>query len=112
MDNEVRSSLKAIYMPPIDVVVEGADNVNPKPEHEKIYKLWCDNSLKAELQVVDLRNKEIAATWDEAVDLRPLPEQYKRAMVRTHYPSDDFESEDVVGLDGNGEIEIIDEGSR
>jgi len=112
MESEVRSALEAVYMPPVDVVVIGADNADPSPEHLAIYRQWCDDTLKVKLQAVNARNEEIAAGWDEERDLRPLPDNYKRPMVRTHYPFDDFESEDVVGLDANGNIEIIDEGSR
>lgn len=112
MDSEVRSALKTIYLPPLNVVVEGASNTNPTPEHEAIYKEWCDNTIKMELQAIDRRNKEVAESWDEAIDLRPLPEIYNRPMVRTHYPIDDFESEDVVGLDKDGNLVVLDEGSR
>ena len=38
------------------------------------------------------------------------PEWLARPMLRTHYPQDTTESEDIVGLDGDGEIVVLDSG--
>lgn len=112
MDIETRAALQVLFLPPLSTVIDGADDLNPSEEDMAAYQAWCDARIREELAATERSNAKVAAVWDETVERRPLPDNYKRAMIRTHYPLDERDSEDVVGLDKDGNIEIIDEGIR
>lgn len=110
MDIETRAALQVLVLPPIDSVVFGV-SANPTEDEKATYQRWCDARIREELNTIEFNNSKVVKAWDETVERRPLPDNYKRAMLRTHYPYDDTRSEDVVGLDDAGNVEVIDEGN-
>lgn len=111
ISEEVRSGLPTIFLPPIDVVVPGANVSDPSDEHDIEYNAWCNEKIKQALKQQADDNAKRRENWDEEA-FGPTPEYIKNTMVRTRYPADDFESEDVVALDSDGEIVVLDAGSR
>ena len=111
IDMETRAGLPDLVLPPHDVVIPGADNVFPSDEDDIAYNQWCNETIKNRLEEVRKANESERAGWDEA-RFGPVPARLERPMIRTHYPDDDFESEDVVSLDDDGNIIVLDAGDR
>lgn len=117
VSKEVRDGLQTIFLPPIDVVVPGADPHQPTDEHDMAYNAWCNKRILEELKKKDEENQSRIANLRGATnmlaeDREALIESLKVPMARTRYPSDDFDSEDIVSLNRDGEIVVLDAGSR
>lgn len=114
ISEEVRSGLPTIFLPPIDVVVPGANVNDPSDEHDIEYNAWCNEQIKTALAIQEKENAKRRNAWVE--DFGPMPEYVKIAMIMTQYPSDTLDagndSRDVVTLDRDGEIVVIDSGVR
>ncbi len=115
ISEEVRSGLPTIFLPPIDVVVPGANVSDPSDEHDIEYNAWCNEKIKQALKQQEDDNANRREGWDEEA-FGPIPEYIKTTMVMTEYPGDTKssgnDSRDVVSLDRNGEIIVLDSGVR
>lgn len=109
ISKETRAGIRCVYLPPHDVVVSDVDMNNISDEQDIEYNAWCTNEIKRVLAEIEADNVHRRNNWPEGEE---LPEYVKTSMARTHYPADDFESEDVVALDRDGEIVVLDSGSR
>lgn len=109
ISKETRAGVRCVYLPPHDVVLPGIDMKAITDEQDKAYNAWCTSEIKNQLVSVKAENDVRRANWPADME---MPEYVAKDMVRTHYPKDDFESEDVVSLDRSGEIVVLDAGSR
>ena len=114
ISEEVRSGLPTIFLPPIDVVVPGANVNDPSDEHDIEYNSWCNEQIKTALANQEEENTKRREAWVE--DFGPMPDYVKNTMVMTQYPGDTLDtgndSRDVVALDRDGEIVVLDSGVR
>lgn len=89
MDKEERDSLPVLILPKHSDVTPGADNDAPTDEQDIAYNTHCIFLIKE--------------------NLRELGEGGK---LRTRYPYDTPDSEDVVTLDRDGDIVVLDMGTN
>lgn len=108
----VRDNLTTLFLPPHDVLVPGANNDDPSDEHDIEYNRLCNEMIIARLRDIEKSNAIVDDARREELEKAELGAMLERPMIRTRYPKDDFDSEDVVSLDGEGNIEVLDAGSR
>lgn len=114
IDNKTRGMLETLYLPPIDVIVPDVNILDPTDDEDIAYNAACNERIKERLAAITIRNEAALAdpaTVERLTDAGVIA-AYERPMIRTHYPADDFESEDIVSLDENGEIVVLDAGER
>lgn len=115
IDEKTRAGLRTVFLPPHDVVVPGADNVNPTDEDDIRYNEWCTQQIKQALNDVKAENEKRLKWFEDHPD-QEIPEYLEKPMVMTQYPRDTVErgndSRDVVSLDRDGEVVVLDSGVR
>lgn len=84
-----RDSLPVLFLPKHSDVTPGADDDAPTDEQDIAYNTHCILLIKENLRA-----------------------HGEGAKIRTHYPYDDADSEDIVTLDREGEIVVLDSGTR
>ncbi|QLF84357.1 hypothetical protein SEA_KARATE_33 [Microbacterium phage Karate] len=109
ISEETRYGIRCVYLPTYEIALPGVDPENPSDAQKAAYQAIIDNELRRQIMSVGVENEIRRANWPSDME---MPEYVKRDMVRAHYPSDDFGSEDVIALDENGELVVLDAGSR
>lgn len=118
VSKEVRDGLKTIFLPPIDTVVAGVDLDAITDEQDKAYNAWCTAEIKRQLlekAAEDQARYDRIDSGEAAMSSSAKSDALETlavTMLRTRYPADDFESEDVVALDDDGNIIVLDAGDR
>lgn len=115
VSKQVRAGLPTVFLPPVDVVIPGADPENLTDEQDIEYNQWCNEQIIKALRDKEAENSARVASWDED-QFGPVPDEIKTAMVLTEYPhdtsADGDDSRDVVALDRDGDIVVVDSGVR
>ncbi|QNN98599.1 minor tail protein [Microbacterium phage MortySmith] len=109
ISQETRYGIRCVYLPTYEIALPGVDAENPSDAQKEAYQAMVDNELRRQIASVKVENDIRRANWPADTD---MPEYVQRDMVRAHYPDDDFASEDVVALDDDGNLVVLDKGSR
>jgi hypothetical protein len=118
----VRAGLPTVIMPTHEMVLADVDLREPlSVEDDDRYNEHCNNLIRQALAVMSAQN-DVATQLIKAVateggrmtteQREQRLEELARPMVRTRYPFDDNGSEDVVSLDEDGNIVVLDIGTR
>ncbi|AWY04490.1 hypothetical protein SEA_KRAMPUS_34 [Microbacterium phage Krampus] len=109
ISKETRYGIRCVYLPTYAIALPGVDPENPSDEQKAAYQAMIEDELRRQIMSVGTENAIRRANWPAGEE---MPEYVKRDMVRAHYPSDDFLSEDIFALGDNGELVLLDSGSR
>jgi len=119
VSKEVRDGLQTVFLPPIETVVEGVDLTEITDEQDIQYNAWCTAKIKQALLDKRAENQKRIDNIRSGATGRMSEEAQAEAikslevpMLRTRYPKDDFESEDVVSLNNDDEVVVLDTGTR
>lgn len=124
VSKEVRDGLFTLNLPFVDVMFPDValdPNGSPAPTDEQDieYNAECTRLIVQHLKAVRKENNERIASLERGEGGRipeeertKLIEELRTPMIRTRYPSDDFDSEDVVTLDRDDNVVVLDAGSR
>lgn len=125
VSKEVRGGLETLNLPFVGVFIPDVlrepitGEPNPTDEQDIAYNAECTRLIVEKLIAKRAENAERVAALEAGVGSLSLEGRAQAIelfsgppMIRTRYPKDDFDSEDVVTLDRDDNVVVLDAGTR